>query len=121
MLTAKGASWLAYRQDLRATMSEDQLALLDANMPKTLLQSCVDMGVPLELVEVRRFNKFKTLKSVWNYWSRMVSKRKQDISTPTDEERSALSLGLAALEDWCCSRAQECVVLTEEDEELDIF
>lgn len=133
MLTAKGLSWLAYRQEMQATMSDDQLALLDANMEKTLAQSCADMGVALEDVFLVRCLNVELTHRLLLLEPRANWKRKQDAPNcfvPTQEVAAEFSLGLAALEDWCCSRAH-CSTLvsedtgtsvdTEEDQELDMF
>lgn len=109
MLTAKGLSWLAYRQELRATMSDEQLALLDANMPKTLDQSCVDMGVDLLSVQESKCAGIHDIE-----W--LHRQDAPDCFTPMAELLEEFSLGLAALEDWC-----DNLVVTEEDQELDMF
>lgn len=54
MTLAQQVSWLTYRKELRETIGEEQLSLLDANMAKTFLQSTLDNGIPLSSVVSER-------------------------------------------------------------------
>jgi hypothetical protein len=51
MRTSPKLGWLHYRAELRQTIDENDLALLDANASKSIWESSQDMGVALAEVQ----------------------------------------------------------------------
>jgi hypothetical protein len=133
MVNRDATERLAYRQELRETIEEEMLALLDANLPKTIQESCVDMGVPLPHLEMATCNimeiaLYRVARARNTNWS-----RKQDAPrcfVPNAVVEGEYRIGVDAALCWAdgalhCSTLVpenlECAAFTEEEEELDIF
>lgn len=131
---------IQYRKELRETIPDGDLALLDANMSKTLAQSCSDMDIPSSALVVRQ----TTRTMLWYEMCRLVGLYEDEWTgddrrmplydfevRATPEEMDEFLLGLAAFDDWSEGRAH-CSTLSPEqpmlpfecaetDDDIDMF
>ena len=116
---ARSAGMLAYRQELRSTIPEAQLALLEANMPKSFLQSCVDNEVPLKDAEE---DDFITYEGLEEHLIQLESKRASvDWSKTQDAPECFRPNALTREQIQSCITTVMQLWSEDEEEEVDIF
>jgi len=107
---------LQYRKELRETIDDDVLALLDANMAKTLAQSCSDMSIPSSALVMRNCNLtmmwYELCRAVGMYEDRWTGDLERmplfDFEvTCKPSEKTEYTLGLAAAMAWAESEDAE--------------